>query len=117
MVGLVRLLLESGVPPETGSRFKTALHVAAEVGNRDVAAPLLDHGADIEAPLMAVEKKFLGQKRGGNQAWSAMTALDWAEYKQQPEMVEFLLERGAIPLRWDEDDWMWVPDPDAARRL
>ena len=116
MVDLVRLLLESGVPAETGFRTTPPLHIAAEVGNREIAALLLDHGADIETPQSALFMRTANQRRGGNQAWSAMTALDWAKHKEQPEMVEFLLERGAIPLRWDEDEWMWVPDPDAAKQ-
>ena len=116
MVDLVRLLLESGVPPVTSRHSRPTLHVAAEVGNIEVAALLLDYGADTETPQSALSKEIRNERRGGNQAWSAMTALDWAKYKEQPEMVEFLLERGAIPLRWDDVCYRWVPDPDAARQ-
>ena len=117
MPGMVRRLLEAGMPPATGSHTRYILHVAVEVGNKEIASILLEHGADIESPLAGPwKKKGEGEQRGDNQAFSAMTALDWAKYRRQPEMYEFLLDCGAIPMQWDEEQWRWVEAPELARR-
>ena len=78
----VLALLEKGTDanapfPIVGTR---ALMVAAAHGHKDTARALLDAGADVNA------KDFTG--------WTALHA---AAFKGDPEIVQLLLEHGAIP--------------------
>ena len=81
----------------TGRHNRPALHVAAEVGNVQIAALLLDYGADIEEPESALFAAMRDEKRGGNQAWSAMTPLDWAKHHEQHEMAAFCWSAAPLP--------------------
>ena len=67
--GLVEALLDSGASPQTTVRqAATPLHVAAAVSSLEIAAMLLDRGADIEMPRCnatgrTVRHTGLGQSR------------------------------------------------------
>jgi ankyrin repeat protein len=93
----IRLLVDHGFNPNgTDWLGKTHLHTAATDGDLDVAAALLECGADVNA---------FEYDEGG-------AALAWAARKGKTEMVSFLLREGADvnaaqgdwakPLRWAE---------------
>jgi ankyrin repeat protein len=77
---LIRLLLKAGADPESpNADGETALHLVARSGNVEAAKLLLKAGAKVDAV-----EQFGGQ-----------TPLMWAAARRHPEMVEFLLSRGA----------------------
>ncbi|MBX5461151.1 MAG: ankyrin repeat domain-containing protein [Steroidobacteraceae bacterium] len=77
---LIRLLLKAGADPESpNADGETALHLVARSGNVEAAKLLLNAGAKVD-PV----EQFGGQ-----------TPLMWAVARRHPEMVEFLLSRGA----------------------
>lgn len=114
-LGAVRELLQQGVDPDTRfarqSQYETALHLAAAVGNRNLAELLLDHGADIQrrsagdyTPLhiaigaRQVEMARYLVERGANvnaDTFSMGGPLHYAVYHGQPEVAKLLIERGA----------------------
>ena len=80
--GLLVKLLEAGLDPNRPNWIgRTFLHVAAEKGAVEVAAALLEAGADLEAVEL---------EHGG-------TPLAAAALAEEAEMVAFLLEKGADP--------------------
>lgn len=98
MPGLVEALLDSGASPQTTVRqAATPLHVAAAVGSLEIAAMLLDRGADIEMPRCnAMDGRF--DTRGWGRAGDGMqTPLDTAVEAGDAEMARYLLRRGARP--------------------
>lgn len=77
---LIRLLLKAGADPESpNADGETALHLVARSGNVEAAKLLLKAGAQVD-PV----EQFGGQ-----------TPLMWAVARRHPEMVEFLLSKGA----------------------
>jgi ankyrin repeat protein len=96
---------------------------AATVGNSDVIKSLLKAGANVESPnpegqtaLMAVARtgniegaKLLlshGAKIDAVEQWGGQTALMWAAAQSQPDMVRFLIKRGAsVNARSVVRDW------------
>src|SRR5687767_9731320 len=77
---LIQLLLKHGVDANTANADgETPLHLVARAGNIDAAKLLLKSGAKVDA-----REKF------GEQ-----TPLMWAVVRRHPEMVEFLLGKGA----------------------
>ena len=85
----VRRLLDAGISPDTPSKYGyfTALQIAAASGNVELAALLLDAGADPN--LISGSDANNGRCKG--------TALFWAAHQGHVEMVKFLLDHGADP--------------------
>lgn len=76
----IRLLLANGAKVNEFGGHHKPLHHAAKTGQIEIAERLLANGADIEAK--------------GMDEW---TPLGIAAQHNQPEMVNFLLDRGADP--------------------
>ena len=108
MFGLVEALLDNGASVMTGVRIVgTPLHSVAQYGTCEMAAFLLDRGADLEMPMRNTRHRgnrkrrwpWLNRKRDSEKTrgsrWPTMaTPLDSSE---SPEMKQFLLGRGAEP--------------------
>jgi ankyrin repeat protein len=79
-VEILKLLLDAGANPDSpNADGMTALMLVARTGDVEAARLLLDHGATLEA-----REGFGGQ-----------SALMWASARRHPELIEFLLSRGA----------------------
>jgi uncharacterized protein len=77
---ILKLLLDAGADAEsTNSDGETALMNVARTGNVEAARLLLKAGARINA----------------REQWGGQTALIWAAAQAQPQMIRFLLARGA----------------------
>jgi ankyrin repeat protein len=74
----VVLLLETGADPNQRSPYDGPLHVAARLGQVEIAASLIEAGADIELP-----------------GFGGLRPLHAASVAQQGEIVSLLLARGA----------------------
>jgi ankyrin repeat protein len=97
---LVRMLLERGLDPNRPDwSGKTMLHACAANGDRDVAAVLLDAGADINAR----EREFKGTPLAVA-VYSCVPGQD-QQVESARRMVEFLLERGAATNLPDDELW------------
>ena len=96
MPGLVAALLDSGVDPNTAIRLSPPpLHVAVAYGNAEMAQTLLDRGADIERPDCNAPDNRYDYYGAGRMIQNMTTSLDLAAEAGLPDMVRFLLERGA----------------------
>ncbi|HVT66409.1 MAG TPA: ankyrin repeat domain-containing protein [Trebonia sp.] len=82
MTGLVRVLLEAGVPPDSRPHPSqaTPLTVAAERGDREAVQALIDAGASIDGLTEA--KSY---------------PLEGAAWNGRAEITRLLLDRGAVP--------------------
>ena len=77
---ILKVLLEAGANADSPNQDgQTALMAVARTGNVEAAKLLLDHGASVDAI-----EKFGGQ-----------TALMWASARRHPEMMQFLISKGA----------------------
>jgi ankyrin repeat protein len=77
---IIEALLEGGAQADAKNpEGETALMAVARTGNVEAAAALLDAGADVNA----IEQ------------WGGQSALMWAAAQSQPEMVKFLIAKGA----------------------
>jgi ankyrin repeat protein len=77
---MLQVLLAAGADPESpNDEGQTALMTVARTGNVASAKLLLRYGADLHA----------------KEKWGGQNALMWAAAQQQPEMIRFLLSRGA----------------------
>jgi uncharacterized protein len=77
---MIALLLEAGASPDSPDPDgMTALHAVARTGNVKAAQLLLKGGAKVDA-----KEKFGGQ-----------TPLMWASARRHPEMMQFLISKGA----------------------
>jgi ankyrin repeat protein len=77
---ILKVLLEVGANADSpNADGQTALQLVARTGNVEAATLLLDHGATVDA-----KEKFGGQ-----------TALMWASARRHPEMMRFLISKGA----------------------
>jgi len=77
---VIRVLLEAGADPDSRNpEGETPLMAVARGGNVDAARLLVDAGADINA----------------TETWGRQSALMWAAARSQPDMVAFLISRGA----------------------
>jgi uncharacterized protein len=77
---IIKLLLEAGADPESpNADGQTALLAVARTGNVQAAKLLLDHGAKIDA----------------REKWGGQTPLMWASARRHPEMMQFLISKGA----------------------
>lgn len=101
MIGVVEALLKSGASPTPARRGGTPLHAAVEHGSVEMAALLIDYGADLDAPEWnyADGPPWYNQFDRGHLRYlvDMGTPLDMAIRTGQVEMVRFLLERGAVP--------------------
>jgi ankyrin repeat protein len=79
---IVRLLLAAGADLESKTaEGQTALMAIARTGSIDAARALIDAGAEVNAV----------------ESWGGQTALMWAAAQHQPEMIAFLISKGANP--------------------
>lgn len=79
---ILAMLLKAGADPKAvNQEGETALHAVARTGNIEAAKLLLKAGANIES----------------RETWGGQTALHWAASQDQPDMVRFLVSRGADP--------------------
>jgi ankyrin len=77
---MIQLLLKAGVDPNATTNLQeTALMTVARNGTVDAAKVLLDAGAKIDA----------------REEWHTETALMWAASERHPQMVAYLIQRGA----------------------
>jgi ankyrin repeat protein len=77
---IIKLLLEAGADPESpNAEGQTALLAVARTGNVQAAKLLVDRGAKVDA-----RENFGGQ-----------TPLMWASARRHPEMMQFLISKGA----------------------
>jgi ankyrin repeat protein len=90
-VPLVGMLLEAGADANAGNEDgQTALMLTARTGNVAVAELLVKHGADVNR-----RERFKDQ-----------TAVMWAAGENRPEMVAFLVSKGAdLSIRAKSTDW------------
>ena len=88
---VIEALLDAGVDANSATRkARHALMLVARTGNIESATLLLDAGADVNA----------------KEQWGGQSALMWAAAQSQPEMVEFLIARGAeVDARGITRDW------------
>ena len=102
MSGLVETLLQHGVSVMTAVRAHgTPLHSVARYGTREMAALLLDRGADLEMPMRNGTLRHYSPYDRNRRSVSLRTPLDMSELNPRPEVRQFLLDRGAIPFRDD----------------
>ncbi len=112
-VAEVRRLLKAGANVSIANNYgATPMGLAAEVGNAEIIKLLLGAGADAESPnadgqtaLLAVARtgnveaaKLLldhGAKVDAREKWGGQTALMWASARRHPQMMQFLISKGA----------------------
>jgi uncharacterized protein len=77
---IIKLLLDAGANADSPNQDgQTALMAVARTGNVEAAELLVKHGAKVDA-----KERFGGQ-----------TALMWASARRHPEMMQFLISKGA----------------------
>ena len=77
---VLQLLLDDGADPDSpNAEGETALMLVARTGNVEAAKLLLKAGAKVDA----------------REKWGGQTALIWAAAQNQPQMIEFLVSKGA----------------------
>jgi uncharacterized protein len=77
---IIKLLLDAGANPESpNADGQTALLLVARTGNVDAAKLLVDHGAKVDA----------------KEKWGGQTPLMWASARRHPQMMQFLISKGA----------------------
>lgn len=88
---MLQVLLNAGADADSpNAEGETALMVVARTGNVEAAKLLLKSGANLQA----------------REQWGGQTALMWAAAQRQPEMIRFLLSRGArVNERATVRDW------------
>ncbi len=112
-VAEVKRLLRAGADVSLANDYgATAMSLAAEVGDAEMLKVLLEAGADADSPTLDGQTALLAVARTGNVAaarlllefgatvdarekWGGQTALMWASARRHPEMMEFLISRGA----------------------
>ena len=82
-VAAAELLLAFGAGVDQASRGTTALHQAAARGHRDLAAFLIERGADVSAVSYTFDR-------------AGLTPLGLARARKQDSMARFLSDRGAM---------------------
>jgi ankyrin repeat protein len=105
----VRRLLESGTNPnlrwsQTGDRFPLREAIDTEgrlaINRREIIRLLLTHGADPSARWCPFDSRGHWSAWGGNvscRSATGITALIYASFRGQREIVAMLLEAGAVP--------------------
>jgi ankyrin repeat protein len=97
----VRRLLQRGLNPNRSDwQGRTLLHTCAQSGDRNLAALLLDAGADINARDLEFKGTPLA---AAARSWCGETAPEQAGRRRR--MVEFLLRRGAATNLPGDEPW------------
>jgi ankyrin repeat protein len=112
-VAEVRRLLKAGADVSIANNYgATPMGLAAEVGHAEIIKLLLEAGANSDSPnhegqtaLMAVARtgnveaaELLvkhGAKVDAREHWGGQTALMWASARRHPQMMQFLISKGA----------------------
>ena len=112
-VAEVTRLLAAGADVSLANHYGvTAMGLAAEVGNTELLKLLLKAGADVNSPNPEGQTALLAVARTGNveaakvlvefgatidarETWGGQTALMWASARRHPEMMAFLISKGA----------------------
>lgn len=109
----VRRLLKAGANASLANNYgATPMGLAAEVGNAEIIKLLLDAGADADSPNADGQTALMEVARTGNveaaellvrhgakvdakERWGGQTALMWASARRHPQMMQFLISKGA----------------------
>jgi len=109
----VRRLLKAGANVSLANNYgATPMGLAAEVGNAEIIKLLLEAGADADSPNPEGQTALLAVARTGNveaaellvkhsakvdarERWGGQTALMWASARRHPQMMQFLISKGA----------------------
>jgi ankyrin repeat protein len=109
----VQRLLKAGAKVSVANNYgATPMSLAAEVGNDQIIKLLLDAGADANSPNPEGQTALMAVARTGNvkaaellikhgatvdarERWGEQTALMWASARRHPEMMQFLISKGA----------------------
>jgi ankyrin repeat protein len=121
---LTKALLRAEAEPNSRNDYGSSpLMEAAIAGNLPLIEALLDAGAHIESPNLEGQTALMAVARTGNieaarllisrgaavntaEKWGGQTALMWASARQQPAMVDFLIEEGAdVDVRAIDRNW------------
>jgi uncharacterized protein len=112
-VAEVRRLLKAGANGSLANNYgATPMGLAAEVGNAEIIKLLLEAGADADSPNADGQTALLAVARTGNveaaellvkhgakvdarEQWGGQTALMWASARRHPQMMQFLISKGA----------------------
>jgi uncharacterized protein len=112
-VAEVRRLIKAGANVSLANNYgATPMGLAAEVGNTEIIKLLLDAGANADSPNADGQTALQQVARTGNVAaaellvkhgakvdakekWGGQTALMWASARRHPEMMQFLISKGA----------------------
>ena len=112
-VAEVRRLIKAGANVSLANNYgATPMSLAAEAGNAEIIKLLLEAGADAESPnadgqtaLLAVSRtgnveaaKLLldrGAKVDAKERFGGQTPLMWASARRHPQMMQFLISKGA----------------------
>ena len=112
-VAEVRRLLKAGANVSLANNYgATPMGLAAEVGNAEIIKLLLEAGADADSPNPEGQTALLAVARTGNveaaellvkhgakvdarERWGGQTALMWASARRHPQMMQFLISKGA----------------------
>lgn len=111
----VAALLDAGADPNLSNRYgANPMQLAAEVGDAAILDLLLRAGADVDSPNPEGQTALMLVARTGNvaaakllvdhgatlearESWGEQNALMWAAARRHPDMVAYLLDRGADP--------------------
>jgi len=109
----VRRLIKAGANVTIGNNYgATPMGLAGEIGNAEIIKMLLDAGANVESPNADGQTALLLVARTGNveaakllvehgakvdakEKWGGQTALMWASARRHPEMMQYLISKGA----------------------
>jgi len=109
----VRRLIKAGADVSLANNYGASpMGLAAEVGNAEIIKLLLDAGADAESANADGQTALLAVARTGNveaadllvkhgakidarERWGGQTALMWASARRHPQMMQFLISKGA----------------------
>jgi len=112
-VNEVLRLLQAGANVSLANNYgATPMSLAAEVGNADIIRLLLDAGAGADSPDVDRQTALMAVARTGNveaaellvkhgasvdarERWGGQTALMWASARRHPQMMQFLISKGA----------------------
>jgi ankyrin repeat protein len=112
-VAEVQRLLKAGADVSLANNYgATPMGLAAEVGNAEIIKLLLEAGANADSPNPDGQTALLAVARTGNvkaaellvkygatvdarERWGGQTALMWASARRRPEMMQFLISKGA----------------------
>lgn len=112
-IEVARRLLRAEAAPDTRNDYGSSpMMEAATVANVDMLELLLDGGADVESVNVEGQTALMAVARTGNveaarllvkhgaevnaaEGWGGQTALMWAAARKHPDMISFLLDKGA----------------------